>query len=98
MDFPSGGLRVTSLGPDLLCISIAAPGAEDAVGAGRCSALTASERAVVELVERGCSNRQIAELRGASARTVANQLTMAYKKLGVTSRRELRALRRARSD
>ncbi len=55
------------------------------------SSLTFSERAVVELVMRGLSNRDIALARGVSVQTTANQLTIAYRKLGVQSRRELRA-------
>jgi len=51
--------------------------------------LTATEREVVTLVLEGRSNREIAEARGASYRTVANQLASIYKKLGVASRTEL---------
>jgi DNA-binding CsgD family transcriptional regulator len=54
-------------------------------------ALTFSERAVVELVMQGLSNREMALARGVSVQTIANQLTIAYRKLGVQSRRELRA-------
>jgi DNA-binding NarL/FixJ family response regulator len=55
-------------------------------------ALSFSERAVVELVMLGFSNHAIASVRGVSARTIAHQLTNAYKKLGVGSRRELLAV------
>jgi DNA-binding CsgD family transcriptional regulator len=55
------------------------------------SSLTFSERAIVELVMRGLSNRDIALARGVSVQTIANQLTIAYRKVGVQSRRELRA-------
>jgi DNA-binding CsgD family transcriptional regulator len=53
--------------------------------------LTRAEQAIVELVTR-YSNPRIAMIRGVSAQTVANQLTIVYRKLGVASRRELRAL------
>ena len=53
--------------------------------------LTSSERTVVNLVLRGWSNARIAAARGTSARTVANQLSAAYRKLRVKSRRELLA-------
>jgi DNA-binding NarL/FixJ family response regulator len=57
----------------------------------RVAALTPAERAVVELTVRGLSNAAIARKRCSSPRTVANQLAAIYKKLGVGSRRELRA-------
>jgi len=44
------------------------------------------------MIGRGWSNEQVARARGCSARTVAHQVTLAYRKLGVTSRRELQAL------
>jgi DNA-binding NarL/FixJ family response regulator len=52
-------------------------------------ALTQSERGVVELVMQGWSNSRIAAERGTSSRTIANQLSAAYRKLGVQSRRQL---------
>jgi DNA-binding CsgD family transcriptional regulator len=51
--------------------------------------LTPAEREVVELVLAGSSNQQIADARGASYRTVANQLASIFKKVGVSSRVEL---------
>jgi DNA-binding NarL/FixJ family response regulator len=51
--------------------------------------LTGAEQAVAVLVCRGISNRQIATLRGTSERTVANQLSEIYRKLGVSNRTEL---------
>lgn len=51
--------------------------------------LTAAEREVVELVLAGSSNQEIADTRGASYRTVANQLASIFKKVGVSSRVEL---------
>lgn len=52
-------------------------------------ALTAAERAVVELLLRGYSNEQIAQARGRSARTIANQLAGLYRRYDVGSRVEL---------
>jgi DNA-binding CsgD family transcriptional regulator len=48
--------------------------------------LTPAEEAVVRLVLEGRSNAEVARRRGASPRTVANQLASAYAKLGVTGR------------
>jgi DNA-binding CsgD family transcriptional regulator len=53
--------------------------------------LTRAEQEVVRLVLDGCSNQEIARRRNASAKTVANQLLMIYRKLGIVSRFELAA-------
>lgn len=53
------------------------------------SALSASERIVVALALDGKSNVEIGKARATSARTIANQLASAFRKLGVSSRREL---------
>lgn len=53
------------------------------------SCLTPGERAVATLAARGASNTEIARARGVSLRTVCNQLSTAYQKLGVSSRLEL---------
>ena len=65
---------------------------------GLCSAglapvcdLTPAEREVLEGVILGRSNREIAERRGSSLRTVANQVAALLKKHGVGSRSELSA-------
>lgn len=55
-------------------------------------ALSPAERAVVERAARGESNRQIAEARGTSPHTVANQLRAVFSRLGVSSRTELARL------
>jgi DNA-binding NarL/FixJ family response regulator len=55
--------------------------------------LTASEREIVEQIVGGYSNTDIARSRGTSPRTIANQITVIYRKLGVTSRRELGVVR-----
>jgi DNA-binding CsgD family transcriptional regulator len=54
-------------------------------------ALTAAERSVAELAMRGLSNRDIAARLVVSVRTVENQLSSAYGKLGIASRRQLAA-------
>jgi DNA-binding NarL/FixJ family response regulator len=51
--------------------------------------LTVAEREVCELAARGTSNADIANARGSAARTVANLLASAYRKLGVASRAQL---------
>ncbi len=51
--------------------------------------LTPAERAVVEGVLAGKSNAELARERSTCTRTVANQLSAAYHKLGVRTRAEL---------
>lgn len=51
--------------------------------------LTQAEREVAAHVLEGSSNRQIAEQRGVSERTVANQLASIYRKLELQDRHEL---------
>lgn len=58
---------------------------------GAVDGLTPAERGVLELVLRGLSIAAVARHRGTSPRTVAHQLTSIYQRLGVRSRRELRA-------
>ena len=53
--------------------------------------LSETEKAVVSLALDGLSNREIAQRRSVSARTVSNQLRSAYEKLEVRSRFELAA-------
>ncbi|SFM80098.1 regulatory protein, luxR family [Pseudonocardia ammonioxydans] len=60
------------------------PDGDDALG------LTPHERAVVALVVRGLTNREVAEHLFVTPRTVAYHLSNVYAKLGVTSRRRLR--------
>lgn len=48
-----------------------------------------AEREVAAMAARGLSNREIARARGTSERTVANQLSTIFRKLGVSSRVEL---------
>lgn len=55
------------------------------------AALSPAERQVLVLAVDGKSNAEIAELRGTSARTTANLLARAYKKLGVWSRADAAA-------
>ena len=55
--------------------------------------LTQAERAILRLVLHGYSNSGIAQVRGKSASTIANQLYAIYRKLGVKSRRELMAIK-----
>jgi DNA-binding CsgD family transcriptional regulator len=53
--------------------------------------LTRAELETLELAGQGLTNERLAAVRGVSLGTVANQLTVAYRKLGVGGRRELRA-------
>ncbi len=55
------------------------------------SALTRSEREVANLALQGESSVNIARHRGVAVRTIVNQLSSAFHKLGVRSRSELAA-------
>ncbi|MBP8805012.1 MAG: helix-turn-helix transcriptional regulator [Kofleriaceae bacterium] len=70
---------------DLAVISAQAP------HPGARAHLTEAERAIVRRIAAGDSNRAIADARGTSARTVANQVAAIFAKLGVASRSELLA-------
>jgi DNA-binding CsgD family transcriptional regulator len=72
--------------------ALADPRAERARSVYLSLQLTPAERAVVAHVLGGWSNARVAAAKGGSARTVANQLASAYRKLGVGSRAELYAL------
>ena len=52
-------------------------------------ALTPAERAVLDLLCEGRTNREIAEARGRSVNTVAKQVRGVLRKLGVSDRIEL---------
>src|SRR5262249_241331 len=62
------------------------------VGSEAVRQLTSAERQVMEQALAGLSNHAIAQLRGSSRRTVANQLASVYRKLQVNSRSELAVL------
>jgi DNA-binding CsgD family transcriptional regulator len=83
----SAGARITRISDRLVLVSVPVRSLPEESA----SRLTGAERAVVELARSGLSNAAIARRRRCSPRTVANQLASAYKKLGVGSRRELRA-------
>jgi DNA-binding NarL/FixJ family response regulator len=51
--------------------------------------LRPSERTIADAIVRGLSNGQIAEARGTSERTVANQVATLFQRAGVESRAEL---------
>jgi DNA-binding CsgD family transcriptional regulator len=59
--------------------------------AARAPELTPAERDVIAHALAGFTNLHIARLRGSALRTVANQLASAYRKLGLSGRRELAA-------
>ena len=56
--------------------------------------LTPSEREVLALVARGIDNRAIAEALGKSEKTVRNQVSSIFAKLGVRTRAEAIVLAR----
>ncbi len=76
--------RAFKLDEDLIVLEVPLP---DFTGAG----LTKAELEVVRLVADGHSSQAIADQRGVSVRTIANQLAAAYKKLGIQQRSELGA-------
>jgi DNA-binding NarL/FixJ family response regulator len=62
------------------------------VGGGLAGAkLTKAESEVATAVSEGLSNRDVARLRGTSERTVAKQIAATFRKLGISSRRQLLA-------
>jgi DNA-binding CsgD family transcriptional regulator len=63
----------------------------DAHARNAAAGLTDAERDVVSLILREESIAAVARERRSSPRTIANQLSSIYRKLGVRSRRELRA-------
>lgn len=82
---PPPGLRAFAYGDRVLFVyPLDAP----AMPAG----LTGAEQAVAAQIVDGTSNQAIAEQRGTSVRTVANQVAQIFRKLGVQSRAELVAL------
>lgn len=60
----------------------------ESAGTPEIGELTESERRILEEVARGLTNQQIAKRLHLSAKTVANHLYRAYRKLGVSSRTE----------
>lgn len=82
------GVRLTPIGPDLILLRVPLSYAANITSF---MALTESEREVAACACNGLSNADIAERRGCSVRTVANQLSQAYRKLRLSGRRELRA-------
>jgi DNA-binding NarL/FixJ family response regulator len=75
--------RIRAEGKDLFVLSLPSP------AAGLPDVLTSAERHVAGLVLDGLSNRTIAQVRGTSVRTVANQIASVFRKLNVTGRTEL---------
>ena len=57
--------------------------------ADRLAVLSPAERAIARAVAEGLTNRAIAERRGRTERTIANQIHAIYKKLGIEARVEL---------
>lgn len=91
-DFTSRGVRVARVADNLVSISIDLAADESRVPSEVLAGLTAAEQEVMRLAASELSNARIAGLRGVAQSTVANQLTQAFRKLGVAGRRELRAL------
>jgi DNA-binding NarL/FixJ family response regulator len=63
--------------------------AVQAAPAERLSTLSAAETSVLADLITGRSNQEIADARGTSVRTVVNQVSAVFRKLGVGSRAEL---------
>lgn len=77
------GAWAQPLSEDLTLLAFAMPEAELP------EALTIAEQEVALQVYEGASQRDIAETRGVSVKTIGNQLDSIYRKLGVSSRIEL---------
>ena len=77
------GAWAEKLSDDLSLIAFALPEAELP------DALTLAEQEVALQLYAGASQREIAETRGVSVKTIGNQLESIYRKLGVSSRVEL---------
>lgn len=75
-----------------------APAPGQAAGMSGLETLTGQERRVFELVGRGHSNREVAEITGLTEKTVRNYLTRVFAKLGRQRRSELVALFIARGS
>ena len=71
---------------------VAAGGTPRRVSCEGVEALTISERRVAELAAAGRTNREIAQALFVTPKTVETHLARAFRKLGVTSRRELAAV------
>jgi DNA-binding CsgD family transcriptional regulator len=93
--------RGATLAEELGAIVLAARAAELSVAAGGRprrtarrgpAALTDAERRTARLAAEGMTNREIAETLVVSAKTVESQLRAAFRKLGISSRRELPAV------
>jgi DNA-binding CsgD family transcriptional regulator len=81
-----GAERLTARADEELRIAGARPRRRAVSGP---DSLTASEERVARMAADGLTNREIAEALYVTAKTVENQLSAAYRKLGVTSRRDL---------
>jgi DNA-binding CsgD family transcriptional regulator len=64
-------------------------GPQGAISPAALAALTPALRAIHALLLRGFTDQRIAALRGTSRSVVTKQVNALFKKLGVTSRREL---------
>lgn len=84
------GLRASTLVVDGLELAVLSSPLSTASFDGWSSA----ERALAIGILSGKSNASLARERGTSARTVANQLSALYRRLGINSRRELVAFLR----
>lgn len=84
--------RATYLTEGLMLLTLPEPARQGRAPLGPAELpLSPGESAVVRLAVLGLSNPEIAKSRGCSPRTVANHLASAYRKLGVSGRRALRA-------
>jgi DNA-binding CsgD family transcriptional regulator len=84
--------RTFRIGSDeYVLFSFGVPPEEKRFGIEGIESLNPTERSIVALALRGLSNEAIGRARGTTARTIAKQLGGIYRKLGLGSRRELRA-------
>lgn len=91
--------RLDEAPPELLEVTVLSQGGSDWLllsfpsgAAGQPAALSEAELEVASRLCEGQSQAQIASARGTAPRTVANQISAIYRKLGVHSKAELMAV------
>jgi DNA-binding NarL/FixJ family response regulator len=85
-------IHLASRGMHVLPRSAAAAGAGNAIGVAGSEILTAREADVLELLQNGSTNAQIAHELSIGVETVRTHARNIYRKLGISSRRELARL------
>lgn len=85
-------IHLASRGMHVLPRSAALAGGRERLDIGGPDLLTAREADVLELLQQGCTNAEIAHALSVGVETVRTHASNIYRKLGVASRRELASL------